>query len=131
MLGMITLTGLMILLLFISRGPSIIKFWGNLQFARHAEDVRSNQEPRDRYITDNYNHLFEQPTLYYAVVVYIYLMEHTDELHLQLAWGYVGLRVVHSIIQLTSNNVSWRALVFILSSLCLVGMIGREVLSAL
>ena len=80
-------------------------------------------------IRDSYNHLFEQPVLFYAVVVYIFLTNHADVLHVQLAWGYVGLRVIHSIIHLTSNNVSWRATVFGLSSLCLVAMIIRELLA--
>ena len=129
MLGMITLSGLMTLVLLFSRAPSIIKFWGNLQAAKHSDELRPNLPDRMRYITDNYNHLFEQPALFYAVVIYIYLVNHADELHAQLAWGYVGLRVVHSIIHLSTNNVSWRALIFVLASLCLVAMIIREVLA--
>ena len=129
MLGMITLTGLMVVVLYATRAPLIIKFWGNAQGARHSEDLRPQLPYRLRYVTDNYNHLFEQPVLFYAVVVYIFLSNHSDSLHVQLAWGYVGLRVIHSIIHLTSNNVSWRATVFGLSSLCLVAMIIRELLA--
>tara|TARA_B100000686_G_C16633825_1_gene886168 strand:+ start:501 stop:914 length:414 start_codon:yes stop_codon:yes gene_type:complete len=128
MLAMITLSGLMVLILLASRAPSIIKFWGNLQAAKHSDELRPNLPERMRYITDNHNHLFEQPTLFYAVVIYIYLANHTDDLHIQLAWGYVGLRVVHSAIHLSTNNVSWRALTFVISSFFLLTMIARELL---
>jgi len=59
------------------------------------------------------------------------LAEQTDALHIQLAWGFVIFRVVHSLIHMTSNNVSYRALTFILSGLCLLVMIAREALALL
>jgi len=129
MLALIALTGLMVVVLYASRAPLIVKNWGHSQGAKHSENLRPNLPDRLRYITDNYNHLMEQPTLFYAVVVYIFLMNHTDPLHVQLAWGYPGLRIIHSAIHLTSNNVSWRALVFGLSSVCLIVMIFRELLA--
>ena len=131
MLGMITLSGLMIAALFFSRAPSIIKHWGNLQHAKHSDNLRPNLPDRMRYITDNHNHLFEQPTLFYAIVIYIYLVKNADDLHIQLAWGYVILRVLHSAIHLTTNNVSWRAVIFIMSGFCLLAMITRELIAVL
>ena len=109
----ITLSGALFLLLAATRVPSIIKYFGNLQAAKHSEDLRPKLPSAARNITDNYNHLFEQPTLFYALVTYIYLMQHVDTIHLYLAWLYAALRVVHSVIQITSNNVSYRALMFI------------------
>ena len=131
MLGMITLSGLMIATLFFSRAPSIIKHWGNLQHAKHSDNLRSNLPDRMRYITDNQNHLFEQPTLFYAIVIYIYLVKNADDLHIQLAWRYVILRVLHSVIHLTTNNVAWRAVIFIMSGFCLLAMISRELIAVL
>ena len=65
MLGMIALSGLLILVLLASRLAPIIKYWGDLQFAEHSEDLRP-QLPRPlRLITENYNHIFEQPTLFF------------------------------------------------------------------
>ena len=131
MLDMITLSGLMIATLFFSRAPSIIKHWGNLQHAKHSDNLRPNLPDRMRYITDNHNHLFEQPTLFYAIVIYIYLVKNADDLHIQLAWGYVILRVLHSVIQLTTNNLSWRAIIFIMSGFFLLAMITRELIAIL
>jgi hypothetical protein len=100
--------------------------WGNLQHAKHADELRPKLPLKLRYITDNYNHIFEQPTLFYAVVIYIFLMEHTDNIHVFLAWGYVATRMIHTAIQLTTNNVSWRATIFSISGFCLIAMIVKE-----
>ena len=124
----ITLSGILFLLLGATRVPSIIKYFGKLQAAKHSDDLRPNLPSSARNITDNYNHLFEQPTLFYALVTYIYLMEHADSTHLYLAWLYAALRIVHSVIQITSNNVSYRALMFIGSGACLMFMIAKEIL---
>ena len=124
----IVLSGILFMLLAATRVPSIIKYFGNLQAAKHSEDLRPKLPSAARNITDNYNHLFEQPTLFYALVTYIYLMQHVDTIHLYLAWLYAALRVVHSVIQITSNNVSYRALMFIGSGACLMFMIAKETL---
>ena len=70
----------------------------------------------------NYNHLMEQPTIFYAIVIALILMGFDQPINVYLAWAYVGLRVVHSLIQATVNIVAYRFLVFMLSSLCLIGL---------
>ena len=77
----------------------------------------------------NYNHLLEQPTIFYALCFIIVLGGHTDALYVQLAWGYVGLRVVHTLIQCTVNVVNLRFLVFALSTIVLMVMAGREAMT--
>jgi hypothetical protein len=68
----------------------------------------------------NYEHLMEQPTLFYAIVLALVLMGFDAWINVWLAWGYVGLRIVHSIIQSTVNIVRFRFLVFVLATVCLV-----------
>ena len=126
MFGMIVLSCFVVILLYATRVPSLIKMWGNLQHAKHADELRPKLPLKLRYITENYNHIFEQPTLFYAVVIYIFLMEHTDNVHVYLAWGYVATRMIHIAIQLTTNNVSSRAAIFSISGLCLIAMIVKE-----
>ena len=128
MLGMILLSSSILVALAVTRIPLIIKHFGNLQGAKHSDELRPRLPSRLRNITDNYNHLFEQPTLFYALIIYIYLMEHADTSHVQLAWGYVVLRGLHSVTQVTTNNVSIRAPVFVAASLCLIVMVVRELL---
>ncbi len=71
------------------------------------------------WISHNYTHLMEQPTLFYAVVGILALTGAGNGLNLTLAWGYVGLRIVHSLWQALINVTSIRFLIFLLSTICL------------
>jgi hypothetical protein len=77
-------------------------------------------------IADNYNHLHEQPTVFYALAFYSHLLGTADSLNIALAWLYVGLRIVHSLIQCTVNFVPARFTVFALSSIVLVVIAARN-----
>mgnify|MGYP001220770824 CR=1 FL=1 len=94
MFSMIVLTAGVSALLLCSRLPSIIRHFGHLQGAMHSDELRPRLSPRMRFITDNYNHLWEQPTLFYAVVLMIWALGHTDAVHLAAAWTYCGLRLM-------------------------------------
>ena len=75
-----------------------------------------------RAVADNYNHLHEQPTIFYALVFYTQLAGTATEFNISLAWCYVVLRILHSVVQNTVNKVMIRFSVFALSSLALIGM---------
>lgn len=85
--------------------------------------------PKAVWVADNYNHLHEQPTIFYALCVYTHLVGVIDAFNVGLAWGYVAIRVVHSFIQITTNFVPVRFLVFNLGSLVLGVMAVRNVLA--
>lgn len=70
----------------------------------------------------NYNHLMEQPTVFYAVALALAIGGMGDGLNTQLAWAYVGLRIVHSLVQVTINRVMLRFAIFMLASLALVAL---------
>jgi hypothetical protein len=70
----------------------------------------------------NYNHLLEQPTIFYAIVVALILMGFDAPINVWLAWGYVAFRILHSLVQATVNIVIYRFWLFIGGSLCLVGL---------
>ena len=76
----------------------------------------------------NYNHLHEQPTLFYAVCIVLALIGLGEGLNLWLAWAYVGLRVVHSIWQSTVNS-PLRFIIFVAASLCLFALIVHAALA--
>lgn len=96
------------------------------QQAQDTSTLRELLPPEVMRISNNYNHLFEQPTLFYAVALAIAVMGHVDSVHVACAWAYVAARVVHSLIQATVDLVSARFAVFILSWLALMIMIVRE-----
>lgn len=71
----------------------------------------------------NYNHLLEQPTIFYALMFYVTLTAQMSTPIFYAAWAYVALRVVHSFIQVSSGKVMLRFIVFSLSTLALIGMV--------
>jgi len=82
--------------------------------------------PVARQAADNYNHLMEQPTIFYAAALAIQVAGHGDALSVRLAWAFVGLRVLHSLIQLSVNVVLLRFTAFSAATLVLAWMVARE-----
>jgi hypothetical protein len=80
---------------------------------------------RVQWKAHNYNHLHEQPTIFYAVALTLAVMGHGDGQSALLAWIYVGLRVAHSLVQVTANKVMARFVLFALSSLVLIVLIFK------
>lgn len=75
-----------------------------------------------RWKADNYNHLMEQPTIFYAIAFALALLNAGGGINLALAWTYVILRVVHSLVQSLGNKIELRFSLFMLSSLALIGL---------
>jgi hypothetical protein len=87
-----------------------------------ASDADRSLPPQAQWKAHNYNHLMEQPTLFYAVCAVLALSGTGDGVNAWIAWAYVGLRIVHSLAQATSNRVRVRFLFFMLSSVMLAAL---------
>ncbi len=85
-------------------------------------DLNAAIPPHVRWKADNYNHLMEQPTIFYAIALTLAVAGQGDGMNAWIAWGYVGLRVVHSLVQATVNAIMVRWAIFMLSSLLLVAL---------
>jgi hypothetical protein len=70
----------------------------------------------------NYMHLVEQPTLFYAIALTLAVGHAGGGYSAILAWAYVALRIAHSLVQTTVNVVTYRVVLFGLSSLVLAGL---------
>lgn len=79
--------------------------------------------PQVQWKAHNYNHLHEAPTVFYAVGLVLAIVGQGDGTNALLAWIYVGLRVIHSLVQATANKVMVRFVLFALSSLILIALI--------
>ncbi|MEO6225049.1 MAG: MAPEG family protein [Sphingomicrobium sp.] len=86
-------------------------------------DLEGQVDATDQWKSHNYNHLMEQPTLFYAIALSLAFMNFGGGINYWLAWGYVGFRILHSIVQATFNIVLYRFTFFALASLCLLGLI--------
>lgn len=83
----------------------------------------TNVLPDDaRAVADNYNHLHESPTIFYALALTIHVAGINNAVLTTLAWAYVFIRIIHSLIQATQGKVVIRFSMFILSAIVLVLM---------
>jgi hypothetical protein len=96
--------------------------WGTIPRGSRGANLDGKAPDEAQWPSHNYNHLMEQPTIFYAIALTLALMGMGDGINLWLAWGYVGFRVVHSIVQCTVNIVAIRFPLFALASLCLLGL---------
>tara|TARA_R110002110_G_scaffold91264_2_gene237432 strand:- start:51056 stop:51484 length:429 start_codon:yes stop_codon:yes gene_type:complete len=94
-------------------------------------DLESVMPAKVNWVSHNFTHLMEQPTLFYAVVVILALAGQGDGLNTTLAWGYVVLRILHSLWQILVNTIPVRLALFGLSTLCLLGLSVRAVMATL
>ncbi len=70
----------------------------------------------------NFRNLFEMPVLFYVLCLALYMTHNVSEAPLVLAWIYVALRIVHSLIHVTYNKIMHRFFVYALSSFLLLAM---------
>ena len=94
----------------------------NIPPGSRGVDLEGRAEPTAQWKSHNYNHLMEQPTIFYAIALALALMGNGGGINYWLAWGYVGFRIVHSLVQCTINIVRIRFTLFALASLCLIGL---------
>ncbi len=114
--------------MFATRIPAMQKSQVDPQTLQGKTTVRDVLPTRVLNVSDNYNHLHEQPTLFYALAFYLALGGGADNLNVMLLWAYVILRVLHSLIQATVNIIMVRFLVFLISSLALMAILVRELI---
>ncbi|MFN3668586.1 MAG: MAPEG family protein [Brevundimonas sp.] len=115
--------------LYATRVPAMIRARTKLDPTLPRDVMLGGLPPRVRWKADNYNHLMEQPTLFYATVLTLALVEQGDALTLALAWAYVALRVAHSLIQALSNVIIVRFSVFMIASGLLVALAVRAAMA--
>ena len=87
--------------------------------------------PIANWKSHNYTHLCEQPTIFYAVLVFLQLSGGNTELTRGLAWAYVVLRIVHSLWQSTVNRIPVRFAIFSVATLCLLALSLLAVIATL
>lgn len=114
--------------MYVTRIPAIQRMRMRLDPNAPRGEQMATLPANVRWKADNYNHLMEQPTLFYAVALTLAVMGQGDGLNLTLAWTYVGLRVVHSLVQALINKIELRFTVFAVSSLVLIGLTVRALM---
>ena len=116
-------TMVMWLWMYATRIPAMSKAHVKPDDARKTGTLDQQLPEQVQWKAHNYNHLHEQPTLFYAVGLVLAIVGQGDGMNALLAWIYVGLRVIHSLVQVTANKVMVRFVLFALSSVVLIALI--------
>jgi hypothetical protein len=126
-LALIGWTFVMWLWMYATRIPAIQK--ANVDMAELSRTgAKLDLPPEVARVADNYNHLHEQPTIFYALALATQLAGAADGVAVALAWTYVASRVVHSLVQATRNVIPVRFAVFAVGSLVLMALLVRTAL---
>lgn len=125
LVGLVSWTFAMEAWMYAYRIPDLSKYDVNTRPEMTKDDMNSKIPRHRQWPADNYNHLMEQPTQFYAVVLAMNQMGVKDDLSVRLAWTYVGLRVVHSLVQGTTNQIMTRFGIFLTSSAVLLGLTAK------
>jgi hypothetical protein len=88
-----------------------------------GKDLDAILPPSVQWKAHNYNHLLDEPMIFYAVCIVLAVIGHGEGMNVMVAWLYVALRIAHSLVQVTVNRVAIRFLLFASSSLCLMILI--------
>lgn len=115
--------------LYATRVPAIIRLKVPMPPTLTKGDLNAALPPDVNWKADNYNHLMEQPTLFYAVVAVAAIAGAGEGVNAALAWAYVALRIVHSLVQATVNIITLRFAVFMVASLVLLALAVRVTLA--
>lgn len=114
--------------MYITRIPAMQRAQIQPDDARISGLLEEKLPQRVQWKTHNYNHLHEAPTIFYAVAIILAILGAGDGMNAFLGWIYVGLRVAHSLVQVTANKVMVRFVLFLLSSLVLIALIADTAL---
>lgn len=102
----------------------ITRFMGMARFKLRPGHVTKEQiEALPGWVKNpaaNYTHLMETPTIFYAIAFSLQLLDQAHPINIGLAWLYVAIRVVHSLVQATFNFIPLRFLLFVASAVVLV-----------
>ncbi len=124
-LALASWTLVMMIWMYVTRIPAMNR--AGIDVKAMKEKSEMDVLPRAvRQVADNYNHLHEQPVVFYALAFYCHLAGTADAVNVGLAWAYVGLRVAHSVFQALVNFIPLRFVLFLLSALCLVAITVRN-----
>ena len=115
-------TLIMWLWMYATRIPAIMASGMKMDANLPKGEQMNSLPPRVRWKADNYNHLLEQPTIFYAVALSLAVLGEGSGTNLTLAWAYVALRVVHSLFQVLVNKIEVRFVLFVVSNVPLIWM---------
>lgn len=124
-IALVLWTGFIWAWMYATRIPAIVKARMVLDPMLPRGEQMAQLPAAVRWKADNYNHLLEQPPLFYATTLALVLLGDQSAASVYLAWAYVGLRLAHSLLQTVTNHIPTRFALFFVSSLVLFALAIR------
>ncbi len=127
-------TMVMWLWMYVTRLPAMSKVEGldaGKMTGGKGTDLDAVLPPKTQWIAHNYNHLHENPTIFYATAITLSIVGAGDGINASLAWIYVGLRIAHSLVQALWNRVLARFALFAASGVVLIMLVAHAVMIVL
>lgn len=112
----------------ICRLPVVIKYNVRIPAGINKEELNQLIPRPQQWPADNFAHLHESPTLFYVTALSLAFLGISDRFAVTLAWLYVAVRILHSLIQATTNIIVYRFSVYVTSQFILFGMVARVTL---
>ena len=119
-LALIAWTLFILVWMYALRLPAMRKARMKLDPNAPRGEQMSQLPPHVRWKSDNYTHLLEQPTLFYALALSLALLGVQTQTSLTLAWVYVIVRIAHSLVQVLINKIELRFVLFVMSNIPLL-----------
>jgi hypothetical protein len=120
LMALVLWTFVMCAWMYATRIPAMMRLKVAYDPRRPVAEFQAQLPPAVRWKADNYNHLMEQPTLFYAVALTLAFLGADGGFNAALAWAYVGVRVVHSLVQAMVNIILLRFAIFMIGTLVLL-----------
>ena len=117
--------------LYATRLPAISAMKLKLDPNIPSNSLMAQLPPRIRWKADNYNHLMEQPTIFYALVLSLAFLGESSLINIYAAWAYVIIRIIHSLVQALINKIELRFILFCLSNIALLVLTLSAVVAVL
>ena len=105
----------------------VLLFVPAIRMTRRPSAQKSNQDSADGDIpgalaNPNFVDLLEMPVLFYVICLMLYVTGRVSMTFIWLAWAYVVLRALHSVVHLTYDKFSHRMALFAVSNLVVIAM---------
>lgn len=123
-IGLCAWTLVMEVWMYAVRLPAYWRYKVDMSNPEKVDKELKKVPPSVFYAGENFNHLMEQPTQFYAIALVLNALGVHDRATVALAWTYVGLRVAHSLVQATINKIPLRFRIFAASGLVLMALTG-------
>ncbi|KAL0943097.1 uncharacterized protein CTRU02_200983 [Colletotrichum truncatum] len=111
--------------MYATRIPALHKYKVSFDEKTVKEEKHTKIPVEVHRIADNYNNLHEQPQVFYAIAIVLTLLGDNHDYTYRLAWGYTGMRVIHSLFHNLVNEPYGRFSLFTTSSVMLLGLTIR------